>query len=221
MRIDLEDKSIDLRGYTEEQVRDIALLCMSRECRDFNVSNSGKKVNIFRVYDVKSIEEAFSSMGKTFGVYDRVGEKLDERYEVEYGITVCDEMWSYCGDDAFEVWCKHVADIGIGNIVRRVFVCSRDAYCVRGWMVEDYELYQTIEKIKREVQTIEYSGYAYRVEEILKYVPDSTIASFPSRADAAKEYVSKYYNMGGVHRLEANPEPCTEKFFKKEEEETW
>lgn len=221
MRIDLEDKSIDLRGYTEEQVRDIALLCMSRECRDFNVSNSGKKVNIFRVYDVKSIEKAFSSMGKTFGVYDRVGEKLDERYEVEYGITVCDEMWSYCGDDAFEVWCKHVADIGIGNIMRRVFVCSRDAYRVRGWVVEDYELYQTIEKIKREVQTIEHSGYAYRVEEILKYVPDSTIASFPSRADAAKEYVSKYYNMGGVHRLEVNPEPCTEKFFKKEEEETW
>lgn len=217
MRIDLEDKSIDLRGYTEEQVRDIALLCMSRECRDFNVSNSGKKVNIFRVYDVKSIEKAFISMGKTFGVYDRVGEKLDERYEVEYGITVCDEMWSYCGDDAFEVWCKHVADIGIGNIVRRVFVCSRDAYCVHGWMVEDYELYQTIEKIKREVQTIEYSGYAYRVEEILKYVPDSTIDSFPSRADAAKEYVSKYYNTGGVHRLEVNPEPCTEKFFKKEE----
>lgn len=92
--------------------------------------------------------------------------------------------------------------------------------CVCGWMVEDYELYQTIEKIKREVQTIEYNGYAYRVEEILKYVPDSIVASFPSRVDAAKEYVSKYYNMGGVHRLEANPEPCTEKFFKKEEE-TW
>ena len=68
MRIDLDGKSIDLRGYTDEQVRDIALLCMSRECRDSNVSNSGKKVNIFKVYDVKSIEKAFSSMGKTFGI---------------------------------------------------------------------------------------------------------------------------------------------------------
>lgn len=220
MRIDLDGRSIDLRGYTDEQVRDIALLCMSRECNDFNVSNSGKNVNIFRVYDVKSIEKAFSSMGKMFGIYNRVGEKLDGRYEVEYGITVCDGTWSYNGDDAFEVWCKHVADIGIGNIMRRVFVCSRDDYCVRSWVVEDYELYQTIEKIKREAQTIEYSGYAYRVEEILKHVPDSTIASFTSRADAAKEYVSKYYNMDGVHRLEANPEPCTDRFFMKEEE-TW
>ena len=150
-------------------------MSMSRECHDFNVSNSGKKVNIFRVYDVKSIEKAFSSMGKVFGIYDRIGEKLDERYEVEYGITVQTML----------------------------------IVCVVGWW-----------KIKREVQIIEYNGYAYRVEEILKYVPDSIIASFPPRADAAKEYVSKYYNMDGVHRLEANPEPCTEKFFKKEEE-TW
>lgn len=77
MRIDLEDKSIDLRGYTEEQVRDIALLCMSRECRDFNVSNSGKKVNIFKVYDVKSIEKAFSSMGRRLVLEDQERRWLD------------------------------------------------------------------------------------------------------------------------------------------------
>lgn len=38
------------------------------------------------------------------------------------------------------------------------------------------------------------------------------------RADPAKEYVSKYYNIGGAHRLEANPKPHTERFFMEEEE---